>query len=112
MILTNDQSDCEMAWTNFLTTARLYRHIWSGWNRGDESGVARVHPTQKPVGLMIWCIQKARTADIILDPYMGSGTTLLAAKQCGKKSIGIELKEEYCEIAVNRLRQSVMRLEV
>lgn len=71
----------------------------------------RQHPTQKPVGLLRWCIGKANTPGLIVDPFMGSGTTLRAAKDLGRRAIGIEIEERYCEIAANRLRQSVMHLE-
>jgi DNA modification methylase len=67
-----------------------------------------VHPAQKPVALIKWCIQQAPdTVKTILDPFMGSGTTLVAAKDLGLSAIGIEREEKYCEIAVNRLRQNV-----
>lgn len=72
----------------------------------------RVHPTQKPEGLMRWCLDFFPKAQTILDPFMGSGTTLRAAMDLGRKAIGIEIEERYCEIAVKRLQQSVMRLEV
>jgi DNA modification methylase len=70
----------------------------------------RCHPTQKPVALMRWCIVKAGGEGLILDPFMGSGSTLVAAKDLGRKSIGIEISEAYCRIAVNRLRQDVLPL--
>lgn len=68
----------------------------------------RVHPTQKPVSLMRWCLEFFPKAETVLDPFMGSGTTLRAAKDLGRKAIGIEIEERYCEIAVKRLQQSVM----
>ena len=68
----------------------------------------RVHPTQKPLALMRWCLQFAPDAKTIIDPFAGSGTTLLAAKLEGRIAVGIEISEEYCEIAANRLRQRLL----
>lgn len=63
-----------------------------------------LHPTEKPVSVMAQLIQ-ANVGNLVLDPFMGSGTTLRAAKDMGRKAIGIELEEKYCEIAANRMRQ-------
>ena len=78
--------------------------------RESEREVQRVHPTQKPIALMHWCLTWAMDAQTILDPFMGSGTTLRAAKDLGRKAIGIEIEEKYCEIAVRRLAQEVLPL--
>ncbi|MDD1779024.1 MAG: site-specific DNA-methyltransferase [Candidatus Helarchaeota archaeon] len=69
----------------------------------------RQHPTQKPIKLFK-VLAKRTPGEIILDPFMGSGTTLVAAKQLGRKAIGIEIEEKYCEIAVKRLAQGVLSL--
>jgi len=86
-----------------------------GWKTklyGDSSNtrsrLTKVHPTQKPVALMAWCISIAKNPPLILDPFMGSGTTLRAAKDLGRKAIGIEIEEKYCEIAAKRLAQGVL----
>jgi site-specific DNA-methyltransferase (adenine-specific) len=65
------------------------------------------HPTEKPSGLLHILIE-ANEGEVVLDPYMGSGTTLRAAKDLGRKAIGIEIEEKYCEIAVKRLAQEVL----
>jgi len=85
-----------------------------------ESGVLRWpvssasfadHPCQKPVGLCRKLIDK-HSGRVVLDPFMGSGTTLRAAKDLGRKAIGIEIEERYCEIAAKRLAHAVLPLEI
>jgi DNA methylase len=66
------------------------------------------HPCAKPIRMWRWLVARATArSDIVIDPFMGSGTTLRAAKDLGLKSIGIEIEERYCEIAAKRLRQEV-----
>jgi len=101
-------SDGEVAWTSFRRKLMIYRQLWVGALRTGDC-YKRVHPTQKPVELMRWCIEYAGDGiDVILDPFMGSGTTLRAAKDLGRRAIGIEIEEKYCEIAVKRLAQEVL----
>jgi DNA modification methylase len=64
----------------------------------------QVHPTQKPLKVMSWLVGKIPPG-VILDPFMGSGSTLRAAKDLGRKAIGIELEERYCKLAADRMRQ-------
>lgn len=67
------------------------------------------HPCAKPMGAMRWMVGKGTLeGETILDPFVGSGTTLVAAKNMGRKGIGIELEERYCEIAAERLSQEVL----
>lgn len=69
------------------------------------------HPTQKPVGLVNTLLMAStRLDDVVLDPFAGSGTTLVAAKALGRKAIGIEIEERYCEIAAKRLAQEVLEV--
>jgi len=106
-----DFADCEMAWTNMKSAVRLFRWRWQGMLQGDMGKKEyRWHPTQKPMPVMRWCIEQSKTTGTILDPFMGSGTTLRAAKDLNRKAIGIEIEERYCEIAAQRMSQLVMEL--
>lgn len=101
----NDFADCELAWTNLPKAVRQIRYMWNGMLR--EKGAQRGdHPTQKPLEVMRWCIGHAPHSDTILDPFMGSGTTGVAAVQMGKAFIGIEREERYFEAACRRIREA------
>jgi site-specific DNA-methyltransferase (adenine-specific) len=109
----NNFVDAEMAWTNAATQPHIFRHLWKGLTRDSEAGQAVLHATQKPVALMEWVLDNfSHPGDLILDPYMGSGPVLKAAKNLGRRAIGIEIEERYCEIAAKRLAQEVLPLEV
>lgn len=111
---SGDFADCELAWTSFKTAVRKFKWRWNGMLQEDmKHKEERVHPTQKPLALMKWVVANyTKPNDIIEDTFMGSGTTLLAAKTLGRKSIGIELRKDYCDIAIKRLQQTVMNFEV
>jgi DNA modification methylase len=101
-------ADGELAWHNCEgKSVRVFNWFWVGCYRKGEMNDPVVHPTQKPVSLMRWCIE-ITTSGTILDPFMGSGTTLRAAKDLGRKAIGIEIEERYCEVAAKRLEQGVL----
>ena len=98
-------ADMELAWTSFDKSAKVFRMSRVEFHGSEHKG----HPTQKPTELMKWCLQNYSTEnDLILDPFLGSGTTAVAAKQLGRKFIGIEISEKYCEIARGRLRQEIL----
>jgi site-specific DNA-methyltransferase (adenine-specific) len=100
-------STFELAWRNIdHGLDKMIRLMHGGAVNAD--GGKRYHPTQKPVGLMKRIIEMYPQTDIILDPFLGSGTTAIAAKELGRKFIGIEISEEYCAIAAKRLRQGVL----
>lgn len=102
-------ADAELAWSNLDIPVRVFRMSRIDAHMNQERD--KHHPTQKPLALMKWCLSLAPNARNILDPYIGSGTTLRAAKDLGRKAIGIDIEERYCEIAANRLRQEVLRFE-
>lgn len=106
-----DMSDLEMAWVSGPRRAdRIFWHLWDGFLKDSEKGCERFHPTQKPIQVMEWCLGFSEGARVILDPFMGSGTSLVACKNLGLRAIGIEIEEKYCEIAVRRLAQTVLPL--
>ena len=83
-----------MAWTNYDKVARVYKLDGMG---------NKVHPTQKPLSLMRWCIENyTNPGDTILDPFMGSGTTGVAAIQTGRRFLGFEISPEYTRLANDR----------
>jgi site-specific DNA-methyltransferase (adenine-specific) len=99
-------SDAEIAWMK--GGQGVYAHRDTSLMRETHR---RRHPTEKPVGLMRWCLQRAGGQGLILDPFMGSGPVLRAAADMGRRAIGIEIEERYCEIAARRLAQGVLPLE-
>ena len=104
-------SPFELAWSNqTIGFDRMIRVLHGGVVNAD--GGKRVHPTQKPLAvfrqIILWYSDEGCT---VLDPFMGSGTTLRAAKDLGRKAIGIEIEERYCEIAAQRMSQSVLAFD-
>lgn len=95
-----DFADFEMAWTNLDMVAR--RIVFRPMNMDG----GKVHPTQKPIRVMEWCLGFLPDADTILDPFMGSGTTLVACQKLGRHGIGIEIDPEYFEIACKRVDEA------
>jgi DNA modification methylase len=96
--------DGELAWTNLSGTTPK-KFVWAN-NKIFADRTVRHHPTQKPLELMKWCIEQAGNPDLILDPFMGSGTTGVAAVQMGRKFIGIEREPKYFEIACKRIEDA------
>lgn len=91
----SDQTDCELAWTNFRSVVRQFTHSSEKTNR--------VHPTQKPVSLIEWTWERFKCdPSIILDLFLGSGSTLIACEKTNRKCYGMELDERYCDVIIKR----------
>lgn len=96
----------EFMWHKCGTKPRAFRHLWSGAYRASESGKKSVHPTQKPIALLSWCLDLVKPGTI-LDPFMGSGTTGVACVRAGRKFIGVEIDRRYFDIAVTRIERAI-----
>ena len=94
-------ADCEFAWTSQDAAARMFRY-----SRGAALRDGKEHPTQKPVALMEWCLGFLPDAKAILDPFMGSGTTLVACQRMGRHGTGIELDPDYFDVACRRVDEA------
>lgn len=111
---TRSQGDGEIAWTSVNPNGplRIFRLLWDGLCVGEgarhevTAGQKRYHPMQKPEMLMRWCIEQVGNPDSILDPYMGSGSTGVAAMQMSKAFIGIESVDAYFDIACKRIEDA------
>jgi DNA modification methylase len=100
----NDFADCELAWTNLSGAVRRVYWRWHGMIRkGQEE---RFHPTQKPLGVMEWCLSHVPSAKTVVDPFCGSGTSGVACVRRGLAFTGIEQHEPYFDIAVARIRKA------
>jgi len=96
-------ADGELIWTNKDVALQIFRYTWSGMLK--QKPEIRYHPTQKPVELIErLLVEYSPTSEIVLDPFMGSGTTGIACIRTGRKFIGIEISPEYFEIAKNRIK--------
>lgn len=91
---------CELAWVSRQSPAKLFRQ--------RVVAIQKWHPTTKPIELIGWCMTFFPEAETILDPFLGSGTTAVAAKQLNRNFIGIEISPDYCRIAEGRLGQEVL----
>ena len=111
-----NQADAELAWTKGApgTVPRVFRHLWMGMLKDSERTDRRCHPTQKPVALMKWVMEKAGVPEggTVLDPYMGSGSTGVACMETGRPFIGIEIEPPYFEIAEERIKIARQQLNL
>ena len=102
-----DFAEAELAWTNLDAVVRVFRH------RPQNMDGGKVHPTQKPLALMRWCIEMLTSPGAtVFDPFMGSGTTGVACVQTGRNFIGIEIDPTYYAIAEKRIKEAQMQLRL
>lgn len=94
-------ADCEVAWTSHNKAMRVFDYA-----RAKALQDGKQHPTQKPVALMEWCLGFLPNTTTILDPFMGSGTTLVSCQRMGRQGTGIELDPEYFESACRRVYEA------
>lgn len=100
-------ADCEIAWTSFNRNAMVYNSRWDGFIR-DSKEPKVAHPTQKALDVMKWCISEfSEEGDTVFDPFMGSGTTGVAAKELNREFIGIDINQEYVDIAKDRIENLI-----
>ena len=97
----NNFASAELAYTNIKVPAKVFR-----FSIHQHNQIEKDHPTQKPVDLMVWCLNFAPAAQTICDPFMGSGTTGVACAQLGKAFTGIERERKYFDIACERIARA------
>jgi hypothetical protein len=96
-------SGAEIAFVNKGIKVDVFRHQWHGMIKASEHGEKRVHPTQKPVALVEWCFQNYNAKNLILDGFLGSGSTMVASHQLKRKCYGMELDPKYCQVIIDRM---------
>ena len=109
----NDFADCELAWCSFSSAVRRLKLRWNGMLQQDmKNKEHRIHPTQKPVRLFEWILEKyAEPGWKIMDPFLGSGSTAIAANRLGFDFIGVEKEPSYFEAALERIpRETAQQL--
>ena len=100
-------SDSEFAWCSWPQTPRTFRYA-----RAQLATEGKQHPTQKPLPLMRWCLGFLPDAQLILDPFMGSGTTGVAATQMGRRFIGVEVEPKFFDVACRRIEAATRQADL
>lgn len=110
----NDFADCELAWTSFDTAVRRLKYRWNGMLQENmKEKEFRIHPTQKPVALYEWILNRyGKDGDIILDTHVGSASSLIACHRTRHKFVGFELDEYYYNLASERLLQEQQQMTI
>jgi site-specific DNA-methyltransferase (adenine-specific) len=112
---TPSASDVELAWTSERGPSRSFTHLWRGIMRAGEENVAngpKLHPHQKPVALMAWCLQQIKFTGPVFDGYIGSGSTIVACMRAGIPSFGCEIDPAHFDVACQRIKREYTRMRV
>jgi DNA modification methylase len=108
-----DFADCELAWTSYNKSVKKFRWKWMGMIQEDmKNKEKRVHPTQKPVALAEWTFNEFKAGNNILDLFLGSGSTMVAAHQLKRNCYGMELDPKYCQVILDRMIKLDPTLEI
>ena len=100
---SNDFADCEIIWTSFDRPSRIIRYLWSGMLQEDMSKKEkRYHPTQKPVKVIESLLDMCKDIKTVIDPFMGSGSTMLACQNRRLDCVGVEIDPKYCNTIKER----------
>ena len=107
-------ADCELAWTSFNRSTKMFTFQWSGMLQGDmKHKEKKIHPTQKPVALYKWLLDKfANPNDVILDTHVGSASSLIACYSTNHKYVGFEIDKEYYRQAKERLERETSQMNI
>lgn len=114
----DSRSDVELAWQNTRAKDTIFSLLWKGLVRAgdvERNGAAagkKQHPTEKPVPLMMWCLDFLPDARVILDPYMGSGSTGVACVRSGRAFVGVEIDATYFDTACRRIREAYAQPDI
>lgn len=108
----NDFADAELAWVSMDGNVRVFPHIWNGMNKGAERGITRVHPTQKPIGLLADVLTHYQAGEVVLDLFGGSGSTLIACEQTNRTCYMMEVDPYYCSVIIERWEKLTNRSAV
>jgi len=104
--MRNTNSDCELAYViDGHNSVRIFRHLWNGLIKASEKQERRVHPMQKPIALAQYCFTEYEMQGVILDLFLGSGSTMVAAHQLNRKCYGMELDPKYCQVIIDRMKK-------
>ena len=110
-ITSNDFADAELAWTNRDAVVRAFRHRWSGVIRDSQNGDEHYHATEKPIALFLWCFDVCGAGGLIYDPYLGSGTSIIATHQTGRRCFGCEIEPKWADTCLRRAEAAGLTCE-